>query len=149
MMKLTIVSALLLVVVLTTGEASTSFRTSIIEEEAARSTPMRMEAMCMEQMMSQQMLSQCRMYVEKMMHKSLMNPTRGEEEECMDMCCQQLRSMDQECRCDAFKVAVHMPIQREQRDISKMTEEKIMREAERMYSQCNLSPRTCHMSRSA
>ncbi|XP_047335372.1 2S sulfur-rich seed storage protein 2-like [Impatiens glandulifera] len=142
MMKLTIVSALLVVVVLTMGEASTAFRTIIIEEETATgSNPRGMEDMCVDQLMSQQMLSQCQMCVEKMVHKSLMNPMRGEEE-CMDMCCQQLRSMDEECRCVGFKSAVRMQMQRV---TSKRIDEKIMREAERMYSQCNLSPRTCHM----
>ncbi|PSS16262.1 2S sulfur-rich seed storage protein large chain 2 like [Actinidia chinensis var. chinensis] len=138
MAKLTFL-ATALVALLAIGSVSahrTTITTTVVEEENPG------QQQCREQIQRQQNLRHCQMYLAqgRDQYEVAMATDRNQQQHLRE-CCQQLRSMDEECRCEGVRMAVRQ--QQGQREREEMGQ--VMQKAQDLPSKCNLSPRRCQI----
>ncbi|KAI8552749.1 hypothetical protein RHMOL_Rhmol06G0291300 [Rhododendron molle] len=63
-----------------------------------------------------------------------------QQQQQLRQCWQQLENLDDQCRCEGIREAVH-----QQREQGEMQGEEMMQQAENLPSRCNLSPRRCQI----
>ncbi|XP_057506580.1 2S sulfur-rich seed storage protein 1-like [Actinidia eriantha] len=138
MAKLTFL-ATALVALLAIGSVSahrTTITTTVVEEENPG------QQQCREQIQRQQNLRHCQMYLAqgRDQYEVAMVTDRNQQQHLRE-CCQQLRSIDEECRCEGVRMAVRQ--QQGQREREEMRQ--VMQKAQDLPSRCNLSPRRCEI----
>ncbi|GFZ06523.1 hypothetical protein Acr_18g0006930 [Actinidia rufa] len=99
----------------------------------------RQQQQCREQIQRQQNLRHCQMYLAQgrdQYEVAMVTDINPQQQQHLRECCQQLRSMDEECRCDGVRTAVRQ--QQGQREREEMGQ--VMQKAQDLPSKCNLSP---------
>ncbi|XP_047335979.1 2S seed storage albumin protein-like [Impatiens glandulifera] len=157
MAKLTIFALLALFAL---AHVATAFRTivTVIEEEEDFN-PARPQQRCQEQIQRQQQLRHCQMHLkEKSRRQSSVlemstDNNDDDQEQYLDQCCQQLRNIDEQCRCKGLQEAVRQQQQQQTRggergQTEQRQKQRIIEEAERLPSRCDVSPRSCTFERS-
>ncbi|XP_047320784.1 2S seed storage albumin protein-like [Impatiens glandulifera] len=156
MAKLTIFALLALFAL---AHVATAFRTTVtVVEEEEDFNPARPQQRCQEQIQRQQQLRHCQMHLkEKFRRQSSVlamstDDNNEDEDQYLDQCCQQLRNLNEQCRCKGLQEAVRQQQQQTRGEERGQTEQrqkkKIVEEAERLPSRCDVSPRSCTFERS-
>ncbi|PSS16261.1 2S sulfur-rich seed storage protein large chain 2 like [Actinidia chinensis var. chinensis] len=140
MAKLTFL-ATALVALLAIGSVSahqTTITTTMVEEENPG------QQKCREQIQRQQNLRHCQMYLAQgrdQYEVAMVTDRNPQQQQHLRECCQQLRSIDEECRCEGVRMAVRQQQgQREREEIR-----QVMQKAQDLPSRCNLSPHRCEI----
>lgn len=133
-------AALLLVALVAIAEAITytTITTTTTDEEAAINPRVcgGERTQCQQEIPMQKM-SHCRMYIQSQESMRMAVNSRGMEQH-FRQCCQQLRDIDRECRCDAIKMVM------QQQRTGEM--EEMMRKAMELPQRCGVDvPRQCDM----
>ncbi|KAJ4836633.1 hypothetical protein Tsubulata_005481 [Turnera subulata] len=128
MAKLTILVATLAAVLLMVD--ASIYRTTVVIDEENRSQR------CQGEMRAQDNLRHCMEYMMEQ-SRSRWSDQRGH----FDMCCRQLESMSQECRCENLEEAMQM--RREQFQRQRMSMSEAMQTARRLPTICRLQTREC------
>ncbi|XP_047335981.1 2S seed storage albumin protein-like [Impatiens glandulifera] len=156
MAKLTILALLALFAL---AHVATAFRTTVtVIEEEEDFNPARPQQRCQEQIQRQQQLRHCQMHLkEKSRRQSSVltmstDDNNEDEEQYLDQCCQQLRNLDEQCRCKGLQEAVRQQQKQtrggERGQTEQRQKQRIIEEAERLPSRCDVSPRSCTFERS-
>ncbi|KAK3021277.1 hypothetical protein RJ639_047268 [Escallonia herrerae] len=149
MAKLTILAAALLAL-LALAEAST-YRTTIttttIEEENPHHGGSRQR--CREQFQQQQQLRHCQMYMRQGspydagLALAMVTGVNPQQQQHLRECCQQLRNIDEQCRCEAIRQMVRqqqMGGGSQQEQIQEMAQK-----AQYLPRRCNMEPQQCQI----
>ncbi|KAF4347552.1 2S seed storage albumin protein-like [Cannabis sativa] len=90
-----------------------------------------------------QALSQCRMFMrEKMMHGGGRFDEIDNYNQHFEQCCNQLRNINERCRCPALKMEIDQ--QRQMRRSQPGEMRKMMEVAQDLPSMCRMAPQSCH-----
>ncbi|KAL8249405.1 hypothetical protein R6Q59_006273 [Mikania micrantha] len=93
---------------------------------------------CYKQIMDQQMLSHCGMYLMKLKGERSQGPRiENPEEDHKQLCCMQLKNLDQECMCPGIKMMMNQPMWRMMG--------QMMSVAQNLPTECNLMSQPCQM----
>ncbi|KAK2984810.1 hypothetical protein RJ640_004635 [Escallonia rubra] len=149
MAKLTILAAALLAL-LALAEAST-YRTTIttttIEEENPRGSGS--QERCRRQFQQQQQLRHCQMYTRQgrqydaELALAMVDGVNPQQQQHLRECCQQLRNVDEQCRCQAIREMVR---QQQMGGGSQQEEMKEMaQKAQYLPRKCNMEPQQCQI----
>ncbi|XP_047331371.1 2S seed storage albumin protein-like [Impatiens glandulifera] len=154
MAKLTILALLALFAI---AHLATAFRTTVTVVEEEDFNPARPQQRCQEQIQRQQQLRHCQMYLkEKSGRRSsvleMSTDNNDDQDQYLDQCCQQLRNLNEQCRCKGLQEAVRQQQQQtrggERGQTEQSQKQRIVDEAERLPSRCEVSPRSCTFERS-
>lgn len=147
MAKLTVVAAVLLVALLAMASASahrTTITTTLVEDENLEQGGQSQR--CQQRIQQQQQrLYHCQRYLAQRSPFELdMYPQQEQEREHLRECCQGLRNLDEQCRCEAVRQAVR---QQQQQGGGQQGEEmqQMMEKARQLPRMCNLGPRECQI----
>ncbi|XP_071698978.1 albumin-8-like [Rutidosis leptorrhynchoides] len=138
MARFSLVAVLALVAIAVVAEASAKTVTITTVEEnpfGRRSTG----SGCSQQMMDPQMLNDCRMYLMSTTQGRRQGSRRTEPQQQMQMCCNQLRMMQEpECMCEGLKMMMNTQMQQQMMG-------QMMRMAMNLPMECGLMNQPCQM----
>ncbi|KAM0063486.1 Albumin-8 [Helianthus debilis subsp. tardiflorus] len=128
---------LLLVAMAAVAEAyTTTIITTTIEENPYGRG--RAESGCYQQMEEEEMLNHCGMYLMKNLGERSQGSPRMREEDHKQLCCMQLKNMDEKCMCPAIMMMLNEPMWIRMRD-------QVMSMAHNLPIECNLMSQPCQM----
>ncbi|XP_047329844.1 2S sulfur-rich seed storage protein 1-like [Impatiens glandulifera] len=137
--KLTILA---LLSVLALAEIVTALRitTTVVEDD---NIP---EQRSHEQIQTKQQLQHCQTYLREIARRPATRRGQGDR---LEQCCNDLRSLDQECRCQGLQQAILHQQQQQQQQTHQGEgfQERLLKEAETLPSKCDTTPRTCSFQR--
>ncbi|KAL3642685.1 hypothetical protein CASFOL_013500 [Castilleja foliolosa] len=142
--KLTLAAALLVALVAVATATATSYTTTVtpttFEDEA---NPGQQQQQCQRQLQGRQFGS-CQRYL------SQRRSAYPEEEEVIErqqlqQCCDQLRNVNDQCRCEAIKRALRQLQQQEGQQQTGQQSQQIYSMATNLPNRCNMRPRQCRI----
>ncbi|KAL3642684.1 hypothetical protein CASFOL_013499 [Castilleja foliolosa] len=150
--KLTFAAALLvaLVTVATASRYTTTVTTTTFEDEA---NPGQQQQQCQRQLQGRQFQS-CQRYLshrssneedDEVLEMSTDNP--GQRQQRLQQCCDQLRNVNEQCRCEAIKHTVRQLQQQQQQEGQQQTgqSQKVYARATELPRRCNFRQQQCQI----
>ncbi|KAE8125624.1 hypothetical protein FH972_020407 [Carpinus fangiana] len=121
-----------------------AFRTTIttvnIDEDAENQQGRRGES-CREQVQRQQNLNHCQRFMRQQSQSGRYEDGNQMQQEGFQQCCQQLRQMDERCRCEGLRQAVMQQLGQ----LRGEEMQEIVESARDLPNQCRLSPQRCEI----
>ena len=123
---------------------ATAFRTTIttvdVDEDIENQQGRRGES-CRQQAQRQQNLNECQRYMREQCQSGSYDGNNQQQQEQFEQCCQQLRQMDERCRCEGLRQAVRQ----QQGEMRGEEMREVMECARDLPNQCRLSPQRCEI----
>ncbi|KAE8125625.1 hypothetical protein FH972_020408 [Carpinus fangiana] len=124
---------------------ATAFRTTIttvdVDEDMENQQGRRGGESCRRQAQRQQNLNECQRYMRQQCQSGSYDGNNQQQQEQFEQCCQQLRQMDERCRCEGLRQAV----MQQQGEMRGEEMRKVMECARDLPNQCRLSPQRCEI----
>ncbi|XP_062170565.1 2S seed storage albumin protein-like [Alnus glutinosa] len=132
----TLFAALLLV-----AHAAAAFHTTVttVDVDDNIENQQRRGESCREQVQRQQNLNHCQRYMRQQCESGSFED--GNQQQHLQQCCQQLRRMDEQCRCEGLRQVVRQ----QQGELRGEEMREMMECARHMPNQCHLSPQRCEI----
>ncbi|KAI3675562.1 hypothetical protein L1987_85152 [Smallanthus sonchifolius] len=119
--------------------AHTTIVTTTIEDE----NPVSRQRQCSQQLQGQR-FNQCRMYLQQGQSPFEDNRQRGQQQQGIQQCCQELQNVEEQCQCEAAK-QVFRDVQQQQGQFGSQQTQQLKQRAQMIPNQCNLQSRQCQI----
>ncbi|KAI3675539.1 hypothetical protein L1987_85129 [Smallanthus sonchifolius] len=119
--------------------AHTTIVTTTIEDD----NPVSRQRQCSQRLQGQR-FNQCRMYLQQGQGPFEDNRQRGQQQQVMQQCCQELQNVEDQCQCEAVK-KVFRDVQQQQGQFGSQQTQQLKQRAQMLPNQCNLQSRQCQI----